>query len=564
MTKPILFIVAHDPVVLEALEADLDRRFGSECRILHAGNPAEGLDELADLAARKEPVALLIADQQMPEMTGVDFLIKAHVLHPMSKRILLVERNYTRKNPTVPAMTLGQIDYHLTKPWNPELGLYPAVSEFLASWAAAQGSGFKLFEMVGSQQSPRSFEIRDFLTRFSVPYEYHTEDSEEGRRLLGDAGQDASQCPIVVRHDGQVFVQPSNADLVEAVGGATKIDSEVFDLIIVGAGPAGLAAAVYAASEGLSTVVLEREVPGGQAATSSLIRNFLGFTWGIAGHEFAHRACEQAWLFGASMAFVQEAVSLHTEGLERVVRVKDGREVRGRSVIVAIGVTWRRLGIPFLENLIGTGVYYGAAASEARAVEGLDICIVGAGNSAGQAAMHLAKTAASVTMLVRGDSLAASMSQYLMTEIEQAPNISVRFGVEIVDGAGDGHLEALELRMVETGATETLPTAALFVLIGAEPNTGWLEGAVDRDDKGYLLTGQDLVRDGRLPDGWNLQRPPLYLETSIPGVFAAGDVRFRSIKRVASAVGEGSTAVQFLHQYLAEPTGPIEERQARA
>lgn len=558
MSKPILFIVAHEPHVLEALETDLDRRFGNECRMLKASDPAGGLQELASLAAQEEPVALLIADQRMPEMTGVDFLVKAHELHPTAKRILLIERDYTRSNPTVAAMTLGQIDYHLTRPWHTELGLYPAVSEFLASWSAAQDSGFRLIRLVGQRQSPRSFEIRDLLARFNVPYEFYDEGSEEGRRLLEVAGQGQEQCPVVVRHDGRVLVKPSNADLVEAMGGATDIDGEVHDLIIVGAGPAGLAAAVYAASEGLSTVVLEKEISGGQAGTSSHIRNFLGFTWGIGGHEFAHRACEQAWLFGAKMAFVQEAVSLRTEASERIVRVADGREVRGRSLIIAIGVTWRRLGIPFLENLIGTGVYYGAAASEARAVEGLDVCVVGAGNSAGQAATHLAQFASSVTMLVRGDSLAQSMSQYLITNIERTPNISVRLGVEIVAGVGDGRLEALELRDRATGRTETLPTAALFVLIGAEPRTDWLEGAVARDRKGFILTGQDLLRDGRPPADWPLQRAPLPLETSIPGVFAAGDVRLRSTKRVAAAVGEGSTAVQFVHQYLAELSGQSE------
>ena len=357
MRKPILFAVAQDPQVLEALETDLDRRFGNECRFVKATSPAGGLEALADLRARGEPVALLIADQRMAEMTGVDFLVKAHELHPTAKRILLIERDYTRTNPTVSAMTLGQIDYHLTRPWHAELGLYPAVSEFLAAWSAAQDSGFRLMRLVGQQQSPRSFEIRDLLARFNIPFEFHDEDSEEGRRLLEVAGKDRSQCPVLVRHDGRVIVKPSNADLVEAVGGATDIDGEVHDLVIVGAGPAGLAAAVYAASEGLNTVVLEKDISGGQAATSSQIRNFLGFTWGIGGHEFAHRACEQAWLFGAKMAFIQEVVSLHAEGPERVVRVADGREVRGRSVIIAIGVTWRRLGIPFLENLIGTGVY---------------------------------------------------------------------------------------------------------------------------------------------------------------------------------------------------------------
>jgi len=556
MNAPILFIAAHEPAVLGALRADLARRFGNDCRIHSARTPAEGLAALRALAEIEAPVALLIADHRMPGMNGVEFLVEAHALHPQAKRVLLVERDYTAANPIVPAMTLGQIDYHLVKPWNPEQGLYPAVTEFLAAWAGAHEPSFKLFRIVGPAQSARAHEVRDLLTRLSQPYAFYAEDTEEGRRLLEEAGRDGSRMPVVVRHDGRVLVDPPNAALIEAIGGGTRVHGDVYDLAVVGAGPAGLAAAVYAASEGLDTVVLEREISGGQMGTSSHIRNFLGFTWGIGGHEFAYRACEQAWLFGANMVFAQEVVGLEARGAERVVHLADGREVRARAVLLASGVAWRRLGLPRLERLIGTGVFYGAASSEARAMAGQHVGVVGAGNSAGQAAMHLAKHAASVTLLVRGDSLEKGMSEYLIKEVEQAPNVTVRLGVELVDGEGEGRLDAVLIRDRATGTTERIATSALFVLIGAEPRTGWLEGVVARNRQGYLLTGHDLLHDGRPPQGWPLLRPPFLLETSLPGVFAAGDVRFRSVKRVASAVGEGATAVQLVHQYLAEQVEP--------
>jgi thioredoxin reductase (NADPH) len=556
MEQPIIFIVAHERTVLDALVRDLSGRFGHDCRILSEQSPAAGLAALKALAEQAAPVALLIADQRMPVMSGVDFLVQAHTLHPSAKRILLVERDYTQDNPSVTAMTLGQIDYHLVKPWFPEQGLYPAVSEFLAAWAATQEPTFKMFRIVGPKHNARAHEIRDLLSRMNMPYGYYAEDSETGQALLREAGQDGSRLPVVVRHDGRVLVEPTDAALIEAFGGGTHLGEGVHDVVIVGAGPAGLSAAVYAASEGLDTVVLEKAISGGQAGTSSRIRNFPGFTWGIGGHDLTYRACEQAWLFGANMAFAQEATHLRAEGSAYVVRVADGREVTARSVILAMGVTWRRLGIPRLEALIGAGVFYGAAASEARAMHGQPVCVVGGGNSAGQAASHLAKYAASVTLLVRGDDLARSMSDYLITELRQTPNVTVRLGVEVVDGAGDGRLEALTIRNRATDATERVPAAALFVLIGAEPHTDWLEGVVARDRQGYILTGSDLTRGAEPPPGWPLRRAPLLLETSRPGVLAAGDVRYRSVKRVASAVGEGAIAVQLLHQYLAEQEGP--------
>jgi thioredoxin reductase (NADPH) len=552
MGKPIQFLIVHECSVLEALSSDLGHRFGGDCHILSERSPAAGLEALAQLAAGPDPVALLIADHRLPGMTGVEFLARAHALHPAAKRILLVERDYSATNPIVPAMVLGQIDYHLVKPWVPELSLYPAVCEFLASWAASQDTGFEMFHIVAPQWNVRGHEIRDLLTRLNMSFSFCPDDAEAGRRLLREAGQDSSRFPVVVRHDGRVLVEPSDADLVEAVGGSTRTDIGSCDLIILGAGPAGLAAAVYAASEGLSTVVLERKVSGGQAGTSSRIRNFPGFPWGISGHDFAYRACEQAWLFGAHMIFAQEATALQVRGAECRVRVSDGSEIAARAVVIATGVSWRRLGLPSLEALIGAGVFYGATGSETRAMQGQNVCVVGAGNSAGQAAVHLARHAASVTLLARGDSLARSMSDYMIKEIEHASNISVRLGVQVIDGEGKEHLEAITLRHRANGATETVPTSALFVMIGAEPKTDWLPDCVERDDYGFILTGRDLVRGGKPPTGWPLARSPLLLETSVPGVFAAGDVRYRSVKRVASAVGEGAIAIQLVHEYLAE------------
>jgi thioredoxin reductase (NADPH) len=556
MEKPVIFVIAAERSVLGALETDLERRFGTDCRILSAQDSDRALGELTALAEWHEPVALLIADQSLREMTGVAFLERAHALHPLAKRILLVERDYTAANPIVPAMMLGQIDFHLVKPWFPEQSLFPAIGEFLADWAGSREPGFTMFRIVGPTGSARAHEIRDLLTRLAMPYVFHAESSEAGRRLLREAGRDGSRLPVVLRHDGRVLVEPSDAELIEAIGGGTQLSTDVYDLVIVGAGPAGLTAAVYAASEGLETVVLEQGISGGQAAMSSRIRNFPGFTWGIGGHDLTYRACEQAWLFGANMVFAQQATALSTHGGEHRIRVADGREVTARTVVLATGVTWRRLGAPRLEALIGAGVFYGAAASEARAMRGRHVCVVGGANSAGQAAAHLARHADSVTLLVRGDSL-AGMSQYLANQLLRTPNVTVRLGVEVVDGEGDGRLEAVTLRHRAGDELEQLPTSALFAHIGAEPRTEWLEGSVARDRSGYVLTGADLLRGADPRSDWPLARPPLLFETSLPGVFAAGDVRHGSIKRVASAVGEGAVAVQLVHRYLAEQQGAI-------
>jgi thioredoxin reductase (NADPH) len=551
MAHPILFLVDDRDRVREALAADLARRFGADHRILAEASPGAALAALERLAGGSDEVALLVAAQRMAELPGVELLQRAHELYPTAKRVLLVgRREWTPTNPAVRAMTLGQIDTYLFEPWLP-VGrfLYLPVSQVLADWVPSRGPAFEGIRIVGPRWGTRSHELRDVLTRMGIPHGWYQAGSAAGRRLLEEAGQDGSRLPVVVFHSGQVFVDPSDAELAEALGFGTSPAAGSYDLVIVGAGPAGLAAAVYAASEGLDTLVLEPQVVGGQAGTSALIRNYLGFPQGIGGGDLANRALEQAWLFGASLVLTQRATGLRANGAERLVRLTDGSEVGAEAVVVASGVSWRRLGVPRLEALVGAGVFYGAAGSEARAMDGQDVFVVGAGNSAGQAALHLAKHAASVTLLVRGPDLAKSMADYLVREIDQAPNVAVRLRTQVVGGLGARRLEGLRLRNGRDGSTDEVGAAALFVMIGGEPRTEWLAG-VERDDRGYILTGNDLLRSGELPPGWPHPHPPLLLETSIPGVFAAGDVRHRSVKRVASAVGEGAVAVQLVHQYL--------------
>jgi thioredoxin reductase (NADPH) len=551
MSHPILFLVDDRAKVLEALAGDLERRFGGDHRIVAEGAPGAALEALEELAGRGEEVALVVAGQKMAGLPGVLFLLRAHELHPSAKRVLLVgRRDWTAANPAVRAMALGQIDTYLFEPWLP-VGrfLYLPVTQVLADWAPSRGPTFEGIRIVGPRWGTRSHELRDMLTRMGIPHGWYQATSAAGRRLLEEAGQDGSRLPVVVFHSGLVFVDPSDAELAAALGFGTRPAAGSYELVIVGAGPAGLAAAVYAASEGLDTLVVEPQVAGGQAGTSTLIRNYLGFPRGVGGGDLANRALEQAWLFGANLVLSQRVTGLRADGRRRLVRLSDGAEIGADAVVVASGVSWRRLGVPRLEALVGAGVFYGAAGAEARAMEGQEVFVVGAGNSAGQAALHLAKYAASVTLVARGPDLAASMSDYLVQGIEQAPNVTVRLRTQVVDGLGDRRLEGLRLRRRDDGAAEEVPAAALFVMIGGEPRTEWLAG-VARDDRGYILTGHDLLGPDGPPAGWPLKRPPLLLETSIPGVFAAGDVRHRSVKRVASAVGEGAVAVQLVHQHL--------------
>jgi thioredoxin reductase (NADPH) len=549
MARPVLFVIDDDAGVMRTLQDDLGRRFGEDFRVIAESSATAGLAMLRELASQHEPVALLIVDHDMTEMAGVDFLARAHEMHPLAKRVLLVERDYSARSPVVQAMTLGQADYHITKPWILEQDLYREISEFLAEWAKDQEAGFELFHIIGLPQDRGTHELRELLTRFDVPFRFDTADSEQGRHLLKNQSLNTSRLPVMIRHDGYTMVEPAAAQIIAAVGGSISSDVDECDVVIVGAGPAGLTAAVYAASEGLQTVVLEETVSGGQAGNSPMIRNYPGFPHGISGHELTRRACEQAWMFGAHMVFSQPAAGLERRGGGRVVHLADGRQIAARAVIIATGIAWRRLGVPRLEALIGSGVFYGSAGSEARAMEGRDVFVVGAGNSAGQTALYLARYARQVTMLVRGDSLARSMSDYLTREIEATTSITVRLHTEITGGHGSDHLDALTLHDSLHDRTEQIPAAALFVLIGGEPRTQWLPEAIQLEGR-YILTGRDVVRDGAHPSRWPLDRAPLPLETSMPGVFAVGDARYRSIKRVASAVGDGATAVRLAHEYL--------------
>jgi len=553
MRQPVIFVIDDDIGVIHALAEDLGRRFDQDFDVIGQSDVAEGLAVLRELADRHEPVALLIVDHDMPGMPGIDFLARAHQMHPMARRVLLVERDYSVRSPVVQAMTLGQADYHVTKPWLLEQDLYRIVSEFLADWAKDQSRGFDLFYVIGSPADPRTHELRELLTRFYVPYRFNAADSAQGSQMLASKGLDSSHLPVMIRHDDHTMVQPTLKQIIAAVGGSTCSDVDTCDVLVIGAGPAGLTAAVYAASEGLQTVVLEETVSGGQAGFSPMIRNYPGFSHGISGHELTRRACEQAWMFGARMVFAQPAMGLTSMEGRHVVAMADGQRIAARGIIIATGIAWRRLGVPSLEQFLGSGVFYGSASSEAQAMDGRDVYVIGAGNSAGQAALHLAQFARTVTLLVRGEDLQRSMSEYLIREIDATPNVEVRLRTEASDGQGDGQLETLTLRDRRSDRVEQVQAAALFVLIGGEPRTRWLGDAVQLDH-GFIRTGRGVLRDAGNGHRWPLDRLPLPLETSAPGIFAAGDVRERSIKRVASAVGDGATAVRLLQEYLADDT----------
>jgi thioredoxin reductase (NADPH) len=551
MSRPVIFLVAADGRVLDALAGDLGRRFGADYRVVAERSAGAALAALQSLADAGEDVALVIAARATGEPGGLELLLRVRELHPGAKRVLLEHRGeWTAGEPIAHAMTLGQLDYVLYYPWKPiEQNLYLPLSDFLAGWEKSRATGVEAIRVVGPTWAPSSHRLRDTLARAGIPYGFYPDDSVDGRRLLEEAGEDGTRLPVVVFRRGMVLVDPSYAELAAALGLQTHPAAGGCDVMIVGAGPAGLAAAVNAASEGLQTRVLERSVPGGQAGTSSLIRNYLGFPHGLSGEDLTWRMFQQAWLFGAELIMAQAATRLTVRGGERVLRLSDGGEVAAKAVILATGVAWRRLGVPALEALAGSGVFYGAAGTEARALRGEHVFVVGAGNSAGQAALHLARFAASVTIVAIEHGLGERMSDYLVQQLLATPNVHLRLHHEVVDGHGRRRLEGLTLRDRDTGATQEVDASALFVLIGAEPRTDWLHGAVERDPGGYILTGRDLA-------GWPLRRGPTLLETSLPGVFAAGDVRYRSVKRVASAVGEGAIAVQLVHEYLADPSSP--------
>jgi thioredoxin reductase (NADPH) len=556
--KPVLLAVDDRPEDLKTIARELHKRYGADYRVACDASAEAALKTLQDLKAADEEVAVVLSEWWISGMTGTEFLTHAHQFYPGAKRALLFERgNRTTREPILQAMALGQIDYYVPKPErSPDEEFHRAITEFLDEWAREHRPAALAVRIVADLGSPRSHELRDVFSRSVVPCAFYAADSEEGRELLARWDKTSQRLPVVVVFDRLVLANPSNAEITDAFemispfGLNTLPDVRNFDLVIIGAGPAGLAAAVYGASEGLRTVVVERETFGGQAGTSSLIRNYLGFSRGISGSELAWQAYQQAWLFGASFRIARQAIGLRRGEDEVVVVLSDGTEVAGRAAILATGVSYRRLDVPSLEALVGKGVFYGAAASEAQAMEGQEVYVVGGANSAGQAAMHLSRYASRVTMLVRGHSLTANMSDYLIQEIEAAQNIDVRCRSRVTDGGGEGRLEHLVLEDTASGHTETVPAAALFVLIGAEPRTGWLPEEIQRDKRGFVVTGQDLLQNGRPPQGWTLGRPPLHMETSMPGVFAAGDVRYGSVNRVASAVGAGAIAIQSVHEHF--------------
>ncbi|AIR96560.1 FAD-dependent oxidoreductase [Streptomyces glaucescens] len=547
--RTVILTVDDDPGVSRAVARDLRRRYGASYRIVRAESGESALEALRELKLRGDLVAVILADYRMPQMNGIEFLEQALDVYPGARRVLLTA--YADTNAAIDAINVVDLDHYLLKPWDPpEEKLYPVLDDLLQSWRASDHRPVPSTKVVGHRWSARSSDVREFLARNQVPYRWYSADEPEARRLLAAAGQDGSRLPLVITPDGVPLVEPEAPELAARVGLATTPTAEFYDLVVIGGGPAGLGAAVYGASEGLRTVLVERSATGGQAGQSSRIENYLGFPDGVSGAQLTDRARRQAAKFGAEILTAREVTGLEVNGAARVVRFSDGSAVAAHSVILATGVSYRQLDAPGLTELTGCGVFYGSALTEASGCQGQDVYIVGGANSAGQAAMYLARGAKSVTLLVRGESLAASMSHYLIQQIEQAPNISVRCGTAVDAAHGTGHLERLTLRDLATGRTEPVDAQWLFVFIGAAPRTDWLDGTVLRDERGFILAGPDLTPDGRPPAGWELDRPPYHLETSVPGVFVAGDARAESAKRVASAVGEGAMAVMLVHRYL--------------
>ena len=549
---PILLIVDDDPQGRGVVESELRKRYGADYEIISVGSADDPIHLLAALRDGRRRVSVVLASQSMSQLTGTELLTRVREFHSTAKRLLLPDWRYQPPPESIlQAIALDHIDAYADRPDTvPDEKFHLAVTELLEQWARSNLPRPEIMRVVGEEWSARSHEIRDLLSRNVIPFGFYPAETRPGKALLEQAGAAAAKLPVVIMFDGRVLEDPSNTQLAEAIGMRTSPAAGLYDVAVIGAGPAGLAAAVYGTSEGLSTVVLEPEAIGGQAGTSSRIRNYLGFPTGVSGEDLALRAYTQAWNFGADYVYGNPATGLRVQGRERVVTVAGGDEVRSRAVVIATGVSYRRLGIPSLDALTGAGVFYGAATSEAQAMKGLEVFVVGGANSAGQAAVHLARYAARVTILIRGQSLAESMSEYLVKEITSSPNIVVRHGVVATGGAGTGRLESLTLLDQASGVTETVPAAAVFVLIGAEPRTQWLPGGIRRDRWGFVVTGPDLMAGGHAPDGWPLQRPPMLLESSLPGVFAVGDVRCGSVKRVASAVGEGSVAIRLIHDYL--------------
>ncbi|HEY7403278.1 MAG TPA: FAD-dependent oxidoreductase [Candidatus Angelobacter sp.] len=555
MAKPILLSVDDDSDVLRAIERDLRSRYGGDYRVLASDSPQSALDLLKQLKIRNDSVALLLADQRMPKMDGVGFLQEAQQIYPEAKRALLTA--YADTNAAISAINQASINYFFLKPWDPpDEHLYPQLDDLLDDWRAAYRPAFEGIRVLGTRWSPRCYELRDFLARNHVPYQWIDAEiaanDPETRQLLEALGPEAASLPVVLFPDGTKLLEGAPADVAQKVGLRTRAQTSFYDLAIVGGGPAGLAAAVYGASEGLHTVIVEREAPGGQAGMSSRIENYLGFPSGLSGGDLARRAVAQALRFGVEILAPQEVVNVRTEGPYRILKLRDDSEISCHALMIASGVQWRRLEAPGIDRLQGAGVYYGGGATEAITCKGEIVYVVGGANSAGQAAMNFARYAERVVILVRGESLAATMSQYLIDQIKATPNIQLWTHASVAEVHGGTHLEEISVLCSDTSKVERVPATSMFIFIGALPRTDWLGDLVERDDRGFILTGPDLLWDGAHPRGWSLERDPFLLETNVPGIFAVGDVRHGSVKRVASGVGEGSVAVQFIHQYLSK------------
>jgi thioredoxin reductase (NADPH) len=550
MSKPVILAVDDDPMVSAAIARDLRARYAADYRIVRAASGAEALAALAKLALGDQPVALIVADQRMPQMTGTEMLQQARGHAPGAKYLLLTA--YADTDVAITAINDIGLDYYLLKPWDPpEEKLYPVVDELLDDWRRANPDRTSEVRVVGHRWSDRSHDIKMFLARNYVPYRWHdVEHDAEAQRLCDLAGAAPADLPLVLIPEGETLRSPSILELAGALGLRTSARQPLYDVCIVGGGPAGLAAAVYAASEGLATVIVEREAPGGQAGQSAAIENYLGFPKGLTGSDLTRRATAQAARFGAEMILARDVVGFDARGPVRAVLLAGSGEIEARALVVATGVSYRRLGAAGLDELTGRGVYYGMNASQASQCQGDEVYLVGAANSAGQAALQVSRFAKRVVLVVRAATLADTMSRYLLDRIMSAPNIEVRYHSEVVAGRGDGHLETLTIADRDAGIIEELASNWLFVFIGASPRTDWLGAHVARDDKGFIVTGQDLL-DPAYARRWPLARPPFGLETSVPGVFAAGDVRLDSMKRVASAVGEGAMSIYFAHRYLA-------------
>jgi thioredoxin reductase (NADPH) len=547
--KPVLLTVDDDPGVSRAVARDLRRHYGEQYRVVRAESALDGLDALKEIKRRGEPVAVILADYRMPQLNGIEFLEQAMDLFPRARRALLTA--YADTDAAIQAINVVDVDHYLLKPWNPpEEKLYPVVDALVEMWRAVGDTSVEETKVVGHRWSAPSFKVRDFLARNAVPYRWFSVEEPEGQRLLDAAGLSPTDIPVVITPEGQSLPQPTGAEIAAAVGLSTQPAAEFYDLIVVGAGPAGLGAAVYGASEGLRTVLVERLASGGQAGQSSRIENYLGFPDGVSGAQLTDRARRQAQKFGAEALSAREVVGLAARGSSRVVQFGGGSELAAHAVVLATGVSYRALNAPGVAQLTGRGVYYGSAMTEAAACAGQDVYVVGGANSAGQAAVFFSRHARRVVLLVRGDSLTTSMSHYLIQQLAALDNVTIRTCTQVVAAHGEEHLERLTLRDTHAAGTEEVPTEHLFIFIGAAPRTEWLDGVVARDPRGFVKTGPDLLVDGRRPPGWGLDRDPYYLESSLPGVFVAGDVRAESVKRVASAVGEGAMAVTLVHRYL--------------